>query len=224
MKTNTRILSITVLAALLTLTTACKKEDVAADIASNAGAISAGTIAKSWVTNCTVGSEAITGADRYTITLDLNANGSFGYHQQWYSGSCNPGNARVIFTVYGTFAVGSYVNGSSNTVGLTFTATSSEIMPLITTTVQTAFNTDCGMTSPFDASQNGVSSSHYGGHFATFGTMTCMNMDFPNSGQNVIENIATYSSGSLTLGAGEHGIPGVFSGNTVPTTTSVAFY
>lgn len=157
-------------------------------------------------------------ASHYQITLALDGSGNFTYGQMWYTGTCSPANYGIYLESFGTYIVGGLVSGSTTLQSLTFTATSSDMMAF-TTSIQTSVNNDCGGTSPYHA---GVNSGNNGVHESTY-MINCMSVNFPNSGRTSIDNIASLSGGVLSLGAPEEGIPGVFSGGSIPAAATVDF-
>ena len=173
-------------------------------------------VAKTWTSACTSATEVITGASNYQMNLTLNANNTFSYSEIWYTGTCSPANYAIIYNNAGTFAIVGFVSGSTVLQSLSFTLSSSDMMAF-TTTVQTAVNNDCGGTSPY---HSGASSLNNGVHESTY-MISCMSHNFPNSGRNVVNNIASYSSGVLTVGGIYSGVPGIFSPGTVASTATV---
>lgn len=215
MKKN-RVLTAVLVASLLTLT-GCKKED-AADSASE-GASFASQIVKTWTSACMSGNDLIDSGNtgKYQLVLTLYANGSFSYSHYWYNTSCTGAEYRHIYSVWGTYAVGSAVGGLTDTYDIAFTSTDSEIMPMGGVTIQNPMNNDCGGSSPL---AGGASAGH---HYSTY-MANCQSMDFPNSGSNkIIDNIVTVSNGVLSMGATYNGIPGVFHGDPIPGSTTVSF-
>jgi hypothetical protein len=216
MKKPTQILGVLLLLITTVLEIGCDAAKKAIEDASS-GPLTASTLAKSWVGVCTAGSDPITSASNYIMSLTLNAGGTFTSSIAWYTGACTGGNYAVVYSSSGTFTVGGYVNGSSTMQSLNFDVTASEIMPF-TTTVQTAFNTNCGGSSPFNA--GGAVAGNNGGHFSTY-MITCMSQVFPNSGNRSVDNVVELTAGVLSVGVFDFVIPGVYTGNTVPVSTSV---
>lgn len=179
-------------------------------------------IAKNWLSNCEVGTEPITANDHYKVELSLAAGGSFVSQMIWYSGTCSPPNARIYYTLYGTYTLGDFVPGSSTMKTLNFTIdlvnyNGSDLMTVQAAT-RTAFNNDCGMTSPFFGGANATD----GGHVDT-SMMNCMHEIFPNSGANkTFSNIATYDGTNFYIGAhNQANIPGAFASGTVATSATI---
>jgi hypothetical protein len=187
-------------------------------LTSTTGLISAGDLVKTWTSGCINGSDTITSASKYILTLYINSSTNYSYTQTWYSGACSPVNYAIAYTSTGTFTVSGLASGSATLQSIAFDVTSSDLMPF-TTTIQTAVNADCGGTSPFIG---GVNTSFNGTHSSTY-MMNCASQDFPNSARRTVNNVFSYSGGVLTLGASYNGIPGVYNGNTVPATATVDF-
>lgn len=188
-------------------------------IEDSSGPLTADSLAKSWTGSCTAGSDPITSADHYNNTLTLNADGTFSSMNYWYTGTCAGANYTIAYGTTGTFTVGGYVNGSSTIQSLNFDVTTSDLMAF-TTAAQTSVNTACGGTSPFIG---GVNATYNGTHHSSY-MMTCAGQDLPNSANRSVDNIVELTSGVLALGAGNSVIPGVFTGSTVPVTTSDFYY
>jgi hypothetical protein len=217
------VVKFSVLSLSLVLAAGCGKKSTdtpASSTGSGTGAggtFTAADIAKTWTGACTAQAEAMSsGADHYQDALTLSG-GGFSMQEIWYTGTCSPGNYAVVFSTTGTFAVGAVTSGTTQSI--VFTATASDMMAM-TTTFQTAVNSDCGGTSPYIG---GASVGNNGAHFSTY-MMNCMHVTFPNSGRKEIDNVATYTGGVLTLGAYPETIPGVFAGGSVPSTATVAFH
>lgn len=183
------------------------------------GTFSASDLVKTWtLSSCTPGTEPITGSTNYSMTLNLFAGGAFSFIQLWYAGTCSPVNYSVIYSVQGSYTVGGLISGSSSLQSIQFTSSASDIMAM-TTGVQGQFNADCGGTSPYSG---GTSSANNGVHKSSY-MFNCMHVTFPSSGNAIMNNVAGFSTGVLTLGNTYDGIPGVFAGFSVPTTASLTF-
>jgi hypothetical protein len=182
-------------------------------------------ISKDWISGCVAGTEPITGDDHYKIDLSLSADGRFSSKMYWYAGTCSPVNYSTIYTVYGTWALSGYNTGSTTTKTITFTidfvTQGKPDLMTYSNAVRTAFNNNCGGTSPFFGGANSTNGGHVDTHL-----MTCMSEKFPNTGaRNAFSNIATFDGTVLTLGAhGDANIPGTFPGDTLPATATVPLY
>lgn len=176
-------------------------------------------LVKTWTSACiSTDTDTITSGNHSQYVLDIAADGSYSYQVIWYSGTCSPVNYLIQYSTAGVLTVGDVVSGSSVTQNLTFTALASDMMAF-TTVDQDSVNTACGGTSPFTAGSN---NSFNGTHHSTY-MMNCMGQTFPNSGNASVNNIGELSSGVLSLGAPYMGIPGVFTGNALPSLVSVVF-
>lgn len=221
MKTS-RVLTAVLIATLLTLT-GCKKETEESS-STAASPVSEALIAKSWESNCTAAAVAdpVTGATHYTVSLNLTANNTFSYAQQWFSNSSCSGLMTVMYSVLGAYAIAS-INGVATTegFGLAFFATSSTVMAA-DTTVQGQFNTACGGTSPY---AGGVNATHNGVAKNSYGTMTCMNMVFANSTDDTFYTVATFNNSVLAIGDGSFsGLPGVPENSTPPAAAGISLH
>ena len=199
------------------LATGCAKKSSTSGASAGGGTggsnlFTASQIQNTWTSACIAGSDPMSGADHYSISLALSGS-SFNWSQAWYTGNCVGANYTLIYFVDGTFAVGGALGAGQS---LTFTAASSSIMAM-TTSAQTAVNADCGGTSPY---ASGVSAGSNGAHKNSYGALNCMHSAFANSGSSSISNIATFASSTLTIGAILNGLPGVLSGS-APTTVSI---
>jgi hypothetical protein len=132
----------------------------------------------------------------------------------------------INFASSGSFTVGSAVSGSTSLQSITFDANSSQIqiLALSPTTLENAFNSDCGQTSPYctPAGSSCTNSGIAAGQSETSDHMFCQHYTFPSVLGSTIQNVASFSSGVLTLGAGTTGVPGVFSGP-VPSTATIVY-
>ncbi|WP_413576610.1 hypothetical protein ACLVWU_01075 [Bdellovibrio sp. HCB290] len=173
-------------------------------------------LAKTWESGCITATDGIvTNANRTKIELTMHSNGAFTHNQYWFTGgSCI--SYAIMYTSTGSYTIGS---ATGYLYPLAFTVTSSSMMAW-NTSVQSAVNTGCGGTSPYNSTpstgDNGQSKSTY--------MMSCYSMTLPNSGNKFVDNVGTLSNGVLSLGQNQNGVPGVFQGGSVPTSTSVDFY
>ncbi|QDK36378.1 hypothetical protein [Bdellovibrio sp. NC01] len=158
----------------------------------------------------------MTGGNHYKVNITFNSGGNYNSSIEWYTGgSCSGLPITVVYGTSGTYNVGNTISGSAKQIS--FVVNSSYVMAG-SVTVQSAFNSDCGGTSPYSSGTstgaNGVAKSSY--------MMSCLNMDFPNSGNKNVENIATYDGTVLTIGAPDPGLPGAF--NTPPGSATLQLY
>ena len=212
------------LLASLALATAsgCKQNSTAAStpsVGGSGGTFTASDLVKSWSNlSCNVGAaEPLTGATRFIQYVTFGSGGTFNAQSVYYSTpGCTGGTFVIGYTSIGTYTVGGLIPGSSSLQSIQFTVTSSQITAY-TTAAQTAVNNDCGGTSPYaggvNSGANGVGKNSY--------LMSCMSMNFPNSGNRIADNVVGLSGGVLSLGAFYPSIPGVFAGSTVPTVASL---
>lgn len=173
----------------------------------------------SWAFNgCQSGNGGITGATRYTTALQITGGNTFNFQQQWYSSSnCAGGSQVVEYDTGGTFTLGGLISGSSTLQSIQFTiASDASSMTLTGSTAQSSGNSGCTPTGSFTGSN--------GYDVGTF-NLACgsLGITLPNSGNAVVNNVIGFSNNVISLGAIAVGIPGVFNGNTVPTTTSLNF-
>ena len=231
MKTHLNVIKSTSLVALLILGLGCSKKTEETGTTTDGGGtgttlFTATDIAKTWTSGCLTGSDPITGGNRYKITLDLNGN-AFSYAVAYYdSGDCFQGYALAKYYTSGTFSVGAATTGGQT---ISFVATASDVMPFNTNAPQAALyaactNTLTDMASPYSTLQT-PGAGFNGHHFNTY-TAVCQNVTFPNSASSNknISNVATYSNSVLTIGAPSFSIPGVFTGNAVPTSATLQLF
>ncbi|MBC7465233.1 MAG: hypothetical protein H7256_04520 [Bdellovibrio sp.] len=223
MKNHLNVIKSTSLVALLILGLSCSKkaEEVGTttDTGGGTGAVlfTATDIIKSWTSGCLTGTDPITGGNRYTVSILFFGSNSYNASVQWYTGSCTGGTAKILYGSTGTFTVGAAITGGQS---LVFNATASSLMTLNSTTNQTAVNTACGGTSPWNG---GVNAGDLGASKSTY-MMTCSTLVMPNSGNSTISNVATYANSVLTIGAIYTNIPGVFNGTAVPTSATLQLF
>ncbi|WP_413586038.1 hypothetical protein [Bdellovibrio sp. HCB274] len=173
-------------------------------------------LAKTWNSGCITATDGIvTNANRTSIELRLYADGTFTQNQYWFTGgSCI--NYAIVYSSEGSFTIGSE---SAGVYPLAFTVTASRMMAW-NETVQSYVNSGCGGTTPYQstpsATDNGKWKSTY--------MMSCFAMPLPNSGNKFVDNIGSLSGGILSLGQSQNGVPGVFQGGSVPTSTTLSFY
>lgn len=163
-----------------------------------------------WTSDCIASTDPLSTGTYHQITVTLNSNGSFNASDLWSTSSSCASSFVASYSVVGTFTLGDIVSGSSK--ALNFQLTDSDIMPLVNQ-VQDDMNSDCAG-SPFAA--GGYES--LGSHYSTFMT-SCTSIDLPNSSDDEIENFVSFDGTTLTLGSPEFGIPGVFAGSSLPSTT-----
>ncbi|KYG62956.1 hypothetical protein AZI87_16990 [Bdellovibrio bacteriovorus] len=166
---------------------------------------------KAFETACLAGNDPVTGADHYQAQIEFDGT-DFNYTELWYTGTCTGANYTVVYLTGGTVAI----SGSGTTRNIDFQLDDLFIMPMVTA-AQTAYNSDCGGSSPWAGNaangNNGVAESAF--------MMTCMNKDFPSLANKTVSNIISLSGTSLTVGLGDSGMPGVLSGGTVPASATV---
>jgi hypothetical protein len=202
---------------------------------SSSSMFTAAQIQKTWNSTCVAQVDARLGTTYYKSTLTLNSNLTFSYTVYLYTnptgseGLCSNADYTTIFFSYGSYAVGNYASGSTSLQQLNFNSNSAQVMISASgaqlTNTQNAFNNDCGGTSPYCTLSGGTCTNNgvVSGHGETSTSMLCMNYKFPSSTGTVVSNVARYSGGTLTLGAMSTGVPGVFPGQTVPTTATIVF-
>lgn|GEM_PF-4488031 len=198
-------------------------------------------IAKAWVSDCIASTDSVIGTSYYKNYLTLYANGTFEFQQYLHTGAggsnCNNANYVTVFTIYGAYSVGSVVSGSAQALAFSVVVSGGTAPDLMivddynhtpsVTTIENAFNTDCGGTSPYCTIVSGTCTNNgtYGsGQHAASQHMSCMHYTFPNTGNSTLYNVATYDGTTLTMGAGLTGVPGVFNSNSIPTSVTVAYH
>lgn len=201
------------------------------DNGGSGGTFTAADLVKSpWTSDCVQGSEPFSGAGSFIVLLSLNTGGEFNYVQSWYAGSsCSTASNPINYSGSGTYSVGGVASGSLQSIQ--FTLQPPFQVGTSSTSVATAMNNTCGEGSPYCDYNVGsetcsVQDATTGDWYNAPTGAICEGLTFPtNSGSGaLVENVASYSSGTLKMGAFSLGILGVFSGNTVPTTTSVTFH
>jgi hypothetical protein len=216
MRNPIRTLQWAILPLAVVTTLACSQKQPAEDQDSTGSGFTVSGLAKTWTGACTAGTDAITGADHYKVTLALDASTGFTWMQAWYTGGdCAGAHYTIIYNAYGTYAIGALSGGL---YAMTFTVTSSDMMSM-TTAAQDSVTADCGGTTPYQSP--GIGGDN-GAHKSTY-MMACMSMNLPNSGNKTIDEVGSLSGGVLSLGAGDNGVPGVFHGNAIPGSSSLDF-
>jgi hypothetical protein len=211
--------SIVALVFLCTLTAnvSCDKKTSPAP-ANTSSSFSSTDIVGTWTSNCTAGTDPITNGTYHIVEISLNSGGNFNAIDMWFSASnCGGASYVAVYGTTGTYSVGAIISGSSR--ALDFDITDSDIMPM-TVQSQTDVNADCGGSSPFTG---GANVSNNGHHFSTY-MMSCMSAVFPNAVNDAVNNLATYNGTILTIGEPAFGIPGVFMGNTLPSSATLVLY
>lgn len=230
---------------LVCLLLSCGTQSTDTDSSSGGGGSSTFTssdIVKAWTSNCMASTDVRLGTSYYRNYLTLYSNGSFMFKQYLHTGTggsnCNNANYVAVFTLYGAYSVGSVVSGSMQAIAFAVNVTqgsgsepdlmivdSWDHTPSVTQ-VEDAFNTDCGGTSPYCTLSGGSctnNGTYTSGQHADSQHMTCQHYTFPNTGSDTLYNVATYSNGVLTLGAGVTGVPGVFSLGSLPSSVTVTY-
>jgi hypothetical protein len=209
MKKNLVKSVVATLSMLLLITAGCaeeaKEEAGAGAGGTGGGSFASSDLAKTWTSNCLVGTHPIsTTSTNHKIILTLGSGGSYSYDDYYYASStCS--NAATVFveTHSGTWTL----SGTQISMSIGGSAYS-DIMPY-GTQIQTDMNNACGGTSPFQGGGS-VSSSNNGHHYTTY-TLLCMSASMPTSTDHVVYNTVTYANSQMTLMEGNPGVGGFFS-------------
>jgi hypothetical protein len=168
----------------------------------------------SWSSACLPMAGTVTGETYYQNNISITGGNTWGMIQYTYSAaSCTGGVYMNYYSVGGTFTVGGVVSGKMQSIQ--FTASGGSSVQPLNASATTWWNTNA-TTAGFS-----TGSSHSLWNDALNGITTF----YPTSSVNqTIYNVATFSTGALTLGAGSESVPGVYLIGSTPTSVTVAYH
>jgi len=189
-----------------------------------------------WGTNCVKGVNPLLNLDLHTSFLDLDEEkNGFAYQENWYDSTkpndCASFGIVVSFLVTGTYKLGVDANGNQSITFQTDKKSPSTIIiqggmtGIDMTPYYTAFNNDCGKTSPFcKLSQGECTPSSATSNDVVSAGMSCKNFQFPSIKGSVLKNMYMIKNGVLMMSVAPYGLPGVLSPNAPSSDESVSFY
>jgi hypothetical protein len=188
-----------------------KTAATAASDSSSGGTFTAADLIGSGTTACTAGASGIPGSTYYKSSITFTAGSNFNYTQIWYSASdCAPAHYAAMWEVAGTYTVGGVISSSSSLQSIQYTVTSSYLAAYTAGNV-TYFDSHCSNT------------GYVLGTLRSTYMATCSFATTPNAGNATVDNVIGMGGGHVYIGAPTEGIPGVFVGTAIPTTTSMTF-
>ncbi len=196
-------------------------KDPASAAPSSTGGGSGGTFTGSdingtWTSSCysLSGTGTVTGETYYKNVLSLTGGNTWGMNQYTYSSSaCTGGVYMNSYTTGGTFTVGGVVSGSIQSIQFTATGGAS-VQPL-----------NASATSWWNTNTTGGGFTIGVNHSVWNTALNGITTFYPMSNANdTIYNVATFTTGVLTLGAGSESVPGVYSSGSTPTSVTISYH
>lgn len=193
------------------------------------GTFTAADLIGTWTTTCQTLTSGTASATHYQNTLTITSGGNWFFQQFTYTGSsCANNNEDSWWNSGGTFTVGGVTSGDIQSLQFTVSTLYNQVQTAAA--AQWYYENSSNATplygnvpANFGAPSNFAGAAGYDYNFFNASVTGLFASDFDSSTYTTVNNVATYTSTTLTLGAGSETVPGVFSNQTTPTTPTISY-